>query len=119
MVKGYQLELVQNPSQINPVTSVARSRSEHQAIEAEVQALLVKSGVRKLHLQSNQFTSRLFVVPKKDGSLCPMINLKPLNSHMSNQHFKMERIQGTAKERGLDVLGRPKGCLPLSIHFRE
>ena len=92
VVKGYQLELVRSPSQINPITSVARSPSEHQAIEAEVQALLVKGAVRKVHLRSDQFTSRLFVVPKKDGSLRPVINLKPLNSHMKNQHFKMEGI---------------------------
>ena len=53
VVKGYQLKLVRSPSQINPITSVARSPSEHQAIEAEVQALLVKGAVRKVHLRSD------------------------------------------------------------------
>ena len=57
-------------------------------MEAEVQALLAKGAVKKVHSQSDQFTSRLFVVPKKDGSLRPVINLKPLNSHMDNQHLK-------------------------------
>ena len=113
MANGYQLELVQNPSQIVPV---ARSPTECQAIKAEIQALLIKGAVRKVHLQSDRFFSRLFVVPK-DGSLRPVINLKPLNSHMDNQHFKMEgthKVQGVAKKRGLDVLGKSKGCLPLS-----
>ena len=92
VVKGYQLELVQVPSQVNPVVSAARSQTEHKAMEAEIQALLAKGAVKKVHSQSDQFTSRLFVVPKKDGSLRPVINLKPLNSHMDNQHFKMEGI---------------------------
>jgi len=92
VVKGYQLELVQTPSQINPVTSVARSPTEHQTIRAEVQALLIKGAVRMVRPQSNQFTSRLLVIPKKDGSMRPVINLKPLNKFIANQHFKMEGI---------------------------
>ena len=91
VVKGYQLELVQVPSQANPVVSVARSQTEHKAMKAEVQALLAKGAVKKVHSQSDQFTSRLFVVLKKGGSLRPVINLK-LNSHMDNQHFKIEGI---------------------------
>ena len=92
VVKGYQLELVQTPSQINPVVSKARSPTERQAISTEVEALLTKGAVRKVQPQPNQFTSRLFVVPKKDGSLRPVINLKPLNTYMANHHFKMEGI---------------------------
>ena len=92
VVKGYQLELVQVPSQVNPVVSAARSQTEHKAMEAEVQALLAKGAVKKVHSQSDQFTSRLFVVPKQDGSLRAVINLKPLNSHVDSQHFKMEGI---------------------------
>jgi len=82
--------LVQTPSQINPVTSVARSPAKHQAIGAEIQALLIKGAVRMVRPQSDQFTSRLFVIPKKDGSLRLVINLKPLNKFIANQHFKME-----------------------------
>jgi len=92
VVKGYQLKLVQIPSQIIPVTSVARPPSEHNAIKAEIQALLEKGAVRKGHTQSNQFTSTQFVIPKKDRSLCLVINLKPLNTYMANQHFKMDGI---------------------------
>ena len=65
VVKGYQLELVQVPSRVNPVVSAARSQTEHKAMEAEVQALLAKGAVKKVQSQSDQFTSRLFVVPKR------------------------------------------------------
>ena len=36
--------------------------------------------------------SNLFLVPKKDGGQCPVINLKVLNNFVSKKHFKMEGI---------------------------
>ena len=38
------------------------------------------------------FYSTLFLVPKKDGSQRPVINLKALNEYVSAPHFKMEGI---------------------------
>ena len=32
------------------------------------------------------------MIPKKDGSMRPVINLKPFNKFIANQHFKMEGI---------------------------
>ena len=85
VVKGYQLELVQTSFQIAPV-------QEWQAINTEIQALQVKQIIVAVLPCIDQFTSRLFVTPKKDGSLCPVINLKPLNRFIENHHFKMEGI---------------------------
>lgn len=42
--------------------------------------------------------SQLFLVPKKDGSQRPVINLKPLNLFIKKQKFKME---GARVIRGL------------------
>jgi len=92
VVKGYQLELVQIPFQINQVTSVASSQRERQTIATEIQSLLAKGAITRAYPQTDQFTSRLFVIPKKDRSLRPEINLKPLNTFMANHHFKMEGI---------------------------
>ena len=36
------------------------------------------------------FVSQIFVVPKKDGSHHPVVNVKPLNCHIRKQKFKME-----------------------------
>ena len=41
---------------------------------------------------SNQYVSRIFVVPKKDGSFRPVINQKPLNWFIVAAHFKMEGL---------------------------
>ena len=40
-----------------------------------------------------QFVSQIFVVPKKDGTHRPVINLKALNKFVKCQHFKMEGPQ--------------------------
>ena len=64
--------------------------------------------------QEDQFVSRLFLVAKKDGNFRPVVNLKPLNSFVMKQHFKME---GSAKlkEGGLDVCCRFEGCISLRV----
>ena len=38
------------------------------------------------------FYSSLFLVPKKDGGMRPVINLKRLNEYVVPHHFKMEGI---------------------------
>ena len=45
----------------------------------------------------NGFYSNMFLVPKKDGKVRPVINLKKLNQFVHIHHFKMEGIQ-TARE---------------------
>lgn len=79
------------------MVSKASSQKEWQAINSEIQALQVKQTIVAVPPCIDQFTSRLFVIPKKDRSLCPVINLKPLNCCMENRRFKMEGI-GKVKE---------------------
>ena len=40
-----------------------------------------------------QLISQMFLVPKKDGSMRPMFNLKELNQFLHWEHFKIENIQ--------------------------
>ena len=39
------------------------------------------------------FHSRLFLVPKKNGKLRPIIGLSLLNQYINKQHFKMETVK--------------------------
>ena len=50
------------------------------------------------------FYSWLFLVPKKSGKLCPVIDLSLLNQYIKKQPFKMETV------RSVDNSQRP-GCL--------
>lgn len=43
--------------------------------------------------EQDQFVSKIFTVPKPDGSRRPIINLKLFNSYISNPHFKMESVK--------------------------
>jgi hypothetical protein len=39
------------------------------------------------------FYSTFIIVPKKDGDLRPILNLKPLNVYMEKSNFKMETLR--------------------------
>lgn len=68
------------------------SLKKHQPDEAEIQALLAKETIMRVHPQMDHYTNRLFVILKKDGLLRPVVILNPLNWFMANHHFKMEGI---------------------------
>ena len=61
-------------------------------VESGVEDLLEKQAVHPVPvpLQEQGFISSMFVVPKKDGGNCPVVNLKPLNQYLVYEHFKME-----------------------------
>jgi len=56
----------------------------------EIKSLIQKQAVVKTTPKQGQFVSRIFLVPKRDGSFHPVINLKPLNFFIRKCHFKME-----------------------------
>ncbi|XP_060594733.1 uncharacterized protein LOC132749068 [Ruditapes philippinarum] len=47
-----------------------------------------------LNQQNQGFYSTLFLVPKKNGELRPVINLRPLNRYLVKKHFKMDTRLG-------------------------
>jgi len=61
-------------------------------VEEEVQKLLRKGAIKAVPNCPGQFLSRIFLVPKRDGSYRPVVNLRPLNQFMKGLHFKMESL---------------------------
>ena len=59
---------------------------------AEIQELLDKGAVTRVFPCPSQFLSQIILVPKKDGSYIPVINLRSLNQYMEQVHFKMESL---------------------------
>ena len=73
---------------------ITRFQSSHHAdiFDIEVQKMLEKGAITVEQPIQGQFLSSLFMVPKKNGELRPVINLRPLNRFLPYQHFKMENI---------------------------
>ena len=90
VVQGYRIEWTRTPFQLFPIVTSAMSRESSLLVEEEIQNLLQKGAVVMASPCQDQFISRLFLVPKKDGSFRPVVNLKPLNCFVQKFHFKME-----------------------------
>ena len=66
---------------------------ERALIDEEVQSLLAKSAIHPVDPSTPGQVAHIFVVPKKDGGLRPVINLKPFNkSCLTPPHFRMEGV---------------------------
>jgi len=90
VVRGYKLKLLAIPAQkLLPQTLGAKN---HHLIREEVQKLIAKGAVRRVTPCADQFLSQIFLVPKKDVSYRPVVNLRPLNQFMQQVHFKMENL---------------------------
>lgn len=89
-MSGYKLDLISPPVQGAPPLASGTGKAD--LIEEEVQKLLRKGAIKEVPNCHGQFLSRIFLVPKKDGSFRPVVNLRPLNRFMENVHFKMESL---------------------------
>lgn len=66
------------------------SDKESNVISQLVLELLESGAIVESKEESDQFVSRMFTVPKPDGSRRPILNLKYLNEFVQAEHFKME-----------------------------
>ena len=87
------------------------------AINKEIKRLLAIGCIKEVKRTERLFLSNSFTVPKKNGDLRLVINLKDLNQFLAFHHFKMESFQ-TAKdliqEWGLDDRTRFERSLSFS-----
>ena len=91
MVQGVRIQFAQMPMLTGPKQVGPRfSQGESQALEVEVQKLIEKRAIEMVVSAGPGFYGHLFLRAKKDGSMRPVFNLKPLNAYVTYQHFKME-----------------------------
>ena len=93
-VKGYEIAWTTRPTQPIPPRELVFPKQEGDGLSTEVQSLLQKQAVSELQEMTGTqcFLSQLFAVPKKDGGVRPVVNLKALNSFVESTSFKMEGI---------------------------
>ena len=115
-IVGYRLELESQPRQRFPPRLDIVSEEMSEQVDMEVAKMLQKEAVRQVTPVQSQFLSRLFTVPKKDGTARPVVNLRPLNQYMQKQRFKMESI---AMLRHLLKRGDWMGSIDLKDAFQS
>ena len=88
--QGYLLTFERPP----PLTRTPLNlTSDRPGISEALQGLLDKCAVeRVIDAQTPGFYSRLFLVPKKNGTLRPIIDLSTLNAYLEVPTFKMETV---------------------------
>lgn len=61
-------------------------------VNDEINELIRKGAIREINESDDLFISNIFVVPKKNGKLRPVINLRSLNEFVSYEKFKQENL---------------------------
>ena len=91
VVLGYQIPFHSVPVQLHvPVTKCSDLTVPF--VNAEVSKLLSVGAIKAVPFSKENFFSRLFLVPKKEGTYRPVIDLSRLNKFVENFHFQMENI---------------------------
>ncbi len=89
--RGYTLQFRRRPPRFNGVVQSLTSPRNAQALKQEIGCLLEKGAVERVppnELES-VFYSRYFVVPKRDGGLRPILDLRPINRALFKRPFRM------------------------------
>ena len=79
------------PSQyVVPTNSIAKEHNSK--MEEEIMNLIKKQVTVECEHVQGEFLSPIFSVPKKNGKICLILNLKQFNQHIPYVHFKMQNI---------------------------
>ena len=94
-IQGHHIEFMSPAVQHSSPGMPSLPPPQEKVLDQGMKELLAKKAIHQVqtHTPSNRgFISSIFIVPKKDGGNRPVINLKPLNQFLIQEHFKMEEI---------------------------
>ena len=89
---GYRLQFYAKPPRFRGIVpTVLRDAAERQSLSGEIAALLEKGAVTLLPSEEmgQGFYSTFFLIPKRDGGLRPILNLKGFNRFLKHLPFRM------------------------------
>jgi len=66
-------------------------------ITQKVEELKLKGTIKMAHHTPGTFVSQIFIVPKKDGVYCLVVNLRVLNRFIQEDYFKMDNFHMARK----------------------
>ena len=89
--RGYELQFLRGPQSFSGLIRTRALGAAGSASHLEIKELQRKGAIRPVGLKQrlNGFYSKYFLVPKSDGSLPPILDLRRLNSFLQPLKFKM------------------------------
>jgi hypothetical protein len=91
--EGFRIPfLSQLPVSSSKTVAYPLSQEAQEVTEQEIHQLLIKRAIEEVDPLSLGHRSPLFTVPKKNGQLRPILNLRKVNSFIPHCHFKMESL---------------------------
>ncbi|XP_026102420.1 uncharacterized protein LOC113073888 [Carassius auratus] len=89
--RGYTIQFGSPPPRFNGVSPTLVGPEQALVMEQEVHALLRKEAIEVVppHERESGFYSRYFIVPKKDGGLRPILDLRLVNRSVKRLKFRM------------------------------
>ncbi|CAJ0961645.1 unnamed protein product [Ranitomeya imitator] len=92
---GYKIELVCLPPPRFFPSRLPRCKSLRQSLFNSIESLRISGVISPVPKEERfqGFYSNLFVVPKKDGAVRPILDLKLLNRFVRVRHFRMESLR--------------------------
>ncbi|KAL0148085.1 hypothetical protein M9458_056625, partial [Cirrhinus mrigala] len=93
--RGYHIQFSAPPPPFNGVSPTLVGPEQGLVMEQQVDTLLRKEAIDVVppHDRESGFYSRYFIVLKKDGGLCPILDLRLLNHSVMRLKFKMLTIK--------------------------
>ncbi len=89
--RGYSLQFARRPPRFSGMVSTSVQGESARVLRSEVMMLLEKGAIEMVPpaLSESGFYSRYFLVPKKDGGLRPILDLRRLNHALMRRPFRM------------------------------
>ncbi len=89
--RGYSPQFARRPPRFSGVVSTSVQGENARVLRSEVMTLLEKGAIEMVPpaLSESGFYSRYFLVPKKDGGLRPILDLRRLNHALMRRPFRM------------------------------
>ena len=97
IVQGAHIQFESIPKQNNIPLPNLLSQVESEAVTIEIDKLMRKGVTEPCLKESNDFISKIFLRPKKDGSHRLILNLKSLSENVTYHHFKMDTLHSILK----------------------
>ena len=97
IVQGAHIEFDTIPKQCTLPMTNDFNQAETKLVTVEIEKLLQKGVIQPCIKESDDFISKIFLRPKKDGTHRLILNLKKLNTNVTYHHLKMDTLYSILK----------------------